>query len=74
MALFFGRVDKSQWEHSALFANIVPVYINGINTESPDITCANGCPEWILSLATWLVCNVPMPYDGFMFTYVRRIN
>ncbi len=74
MALFFGRVDKSQWEHSALFANIVPVYINGIDTEYPDITCANGCPEWILSLATWLVCNVPMPYDGFMFTHVRRIN
>lgn len=77
MALIFGRVNKNDWEHHALFANIVPVYTRGIHSVSqdgPQICAANGCPEWILSLVTWLVCNLPMPYDGFMFTHVRPIK
>lgn len=74
MALIFGRVDKSQYEHSALFANIVPVYIKELDTEAPVVVAANGVPDFILNAVTWIVCNIPMPYDGFMFTHVRRIN
>ena len=76
MAMFFGRVNKSEWEHQALFANIVPVYTRGINdfVNGPEVCAANGVPEWLLDLATWAVCNMPMPYDGFMFTHVRKIE
>lgn len=74
MAIIFGRVNRDEYEHSALFANVVPVYIKNIDSNSPDVVCANGIPGWALSLAVWLVCHLPMPYDGFMFTHVRRIN
>lgn len=74
MATFFGRVDKSQWEHSALFAGFVPVYINNIDTDSPDIVEANWVPRWLLSLAVFLAVNNPIPNNGFMFTHVKRMN
>lgn len=36
MAILFGRVDKSEWEHTGLFANIVPVYMRNLESGEPD--------------------------------------
>ena len=74
MAVIFGRVDKRDWEHKGLFANIVPIYIRGLHSHSPEIVAANGCPEFLLDLVTWLVINLPMPYDGFMLAHVKPIK
>ncbi|WP_033748602.1 hypothetical protein [Pantoea sp. NGS-ED-1003] len=74
MALLFGRVKKNEWEHTGLFANIVPVYIRHIESDEPEVCAANGVPEWFFDLVNWMVCNLPMPYDGFMFTHVKPIE
>ncbi|EAB1500252.1 hypothetical protein K5I76_004373 [Salmonella enterica] len=74
MALLSGRVNKNEWEHTALFANIVPVYAKGMYTASPKIVAANGIPDFILDVVIWICCNIPMPYEGFMFTHVKPIT
>lgn len=75
MAVFFGRVKKSDYDHTALFANIVPVYMrNHLHSDGPEVVEANGVPEWFFDLVNWMVCNLPMPYEGFMFTHVKPIN
>jgi len=73
MALLFGRVKKSEWEHTGLFANIVPVYIRDIESGEPEVCAANGVPEWFFDLITFLACYMPLPYEGFMFTHVKPI-
>ncbi|WP_337008818.1 hypothetical protein [Pantoea sp. AS142] len=74
MAIFFGRVNKSEWEHTGLFANIVPVYLRNMESGEPDVCAANGVPEWFFELITLLACCMPLPYEGFMFTHVKPIE
>lgn len=74
MAVIFGRVDKCDWEHEGLFANIVPIYIRGLYTDAPEIVAANGCPGFLLDLCAWLVINLPMPYDGFWLAHIKPIK
>jgi hypothetical protein len=74
MAVFFGRVNKSEWEHTGLFANIVPVYLRNMDSGEPDVCAANGVPEWFFDLITLLACYMPLPYEGFMFTHVKPIE
>ena len=75
MAVFFGRVKKSDYDHTALFANIVPVYMRDhLNSDGPEVVEANGVPEWLFNLVAWMVCNLPMPYDGFMLSHVKPIE
>lgn len=73
MALFFGRVNKSDWDCTALFANVIPCYVKDIESDSPQVCAANGIPEWLFDAVQWIVCNIPMPYDGFMLSHVRKI-
>jgi hypothetical protein len=74
MALIFGRVNKQDYEHQALFANVCPVYFKGIHTEQPNICAANNVPEWFFDLVLWIACNIEMSYEGFMFSHVRPIE
>lgn len=76
MAILFGRVKKTDYEYTALFANIVPVYVRDLNNyhQGPVVAAANGCPEFVFTLVSWIVCNLPMPYDGFMFTKLKKIK
>lgn len=75
MAIFFGRVKKSDFEHTASFANIVPVYMrDSLHHDGPEVVTANGVPDWLFYLVNWLVCSLPMPYEGFMFSRVKPIE
>ena len=75
MAIFFGRVKKTDYEYTGLFANLVPVYMRDqMHSDGPEVVEANGIPAWFFELVNWMVCNLPMPYDGFMFTHVKPIE
>lgn len=75
MALIFGRVKRSDYDHTGLFANIVPVYMRDhLHSDGPEVVEANGVPTWFFDLVSWMVCHLPMPYEGFMFTHVKPIE
>lgn len=45
---------RDKYTHYGLFWGCVPVYVNMLNDECPDVATRNWIPEWTLDFVDWL--------------------